>query len=49
MKYMVFVVRKALKIICITFVGTFVLRIFDLGGHWSVTLKNRGRSQKTDW
>ena len=28
---------------------TFVLRMFDFGGPWSVTLKNRGWSKKTEW
>ena len=45
---MVFIVWKALKIIWITFVGNFVLRIFDFGRRWSSTLKNRGRSKKTE-
>ena len=39
---------ERLKKNCITFDDTFVLRIFHFGGRWSVTLKNRGRSKKTD-
>ena len=39
---------ESLKKNCITFDDTFVLRIFHFGGRWSVTLKNRGRSKKTD-
>ena len=35
-----------LEIILVTFVDNFVSRIFDFG--WSVTLKNRGRSKKTE-
>ena len=37
------------KRIWISFVGNFVLRMSDLGGGgWSMTLKNRGRSKKTE-
>ena len=39
---------KLWEIIWITFVGNYALRICDFGGRWSVTLKNRGRSKKTE-
>ena len=34
--------------IWISFVGHFVLRMSDFGGRWSVNLKNRGWSKKTE-
>ena len=46
---MVFIVLKALKNNLYPFcICTFVLKILDFRGRWSVTLKSRGRSKKTD-
>ena len=45
---MVFFVRKFWEIIWITFVGSYALRICEFWGQWSVTLKNRERSKKTE-
>ena len=45
---MAYIVWKALKNNLDQFLGSFVLRMSDFGGRWSVTLKNRGRSKKTE-
>ena len=39
--------RKLCRRPWITFVDNFVLVMFDFGGRWSMTLKNRGRLKKT--
>ena len=42
-RYMAFLYRKLLGRLWITFVDNFVLRMFDFGGRWSMTLKTRGQ------
>ena len=45
---MVFIVWKALRNILENVVGNYGMRICDFVGWWSVTLKNKGWSKKTE-
>ena len=45
---MVLIVLKLFRRIWITYIDHFVLRMFGFGGRWPLTLRNRGRSKKTE-